>query len=92
MCSCKYAVKKLLFVIRYVTNQYNTQKMCDKVILENGGAINFVADCYENEKMCNKAINNYAHTLEFVPDYHKFQEMYDKDFDDCPFVFGSVVD
>ena len=66
--------------------------MCDKVILENGGLIKFVADCYKNEKMCNKAINNYAHTLEFVPDYHKSQEMCDKDFDDCSFVFGSVVD
>ena len=30
---CNHAVKKLPFVIRYVPNQYKTQKMCDKAIL-----------------------------------------------------------
>ena len=30
---CGHAVKKLPFVIRYVPNQYKTQKMCDKAIL-----------------------------------------------------------
>lgn len=29
---CKHAVKKLLFLIKYVIN---TQRMCDKVIIEN---------------------------------------------------------
>ena len=35
----KYAVKKISFLIRYFPDQYKTQKMCDKVILENGGTL-----------------------------------------------------
>ena len=31
------AVKKLLFVIRYVSDQYKTHEMCERNILENGG-------------------------------------------------------
>ena len=29
---CKHAVKKLLLVVRYVPDQYKTQKLCDKAI------------------------------------------------------------
>ena len=39
---CKHAVKKLLFIIRYVPDQYKTQQMCDKSILENGGTLEAV--------------------------------------------------
>ena len=41
----KHAVKKFPFVIRYVSNWYKTQEMCDRVILENGGTLMFVSDC-----------------------------------------------
>ena len=44
---CKHAVKKLLFLIRYVPNKYKTQQMCDKAILENGGTLKSVPDCYK---------------------------------------------
>ena len=54
------------FVIRYVADQCETQEMCDKVILENGGMIMFVCDYYKNQKMINKAVDNYALALEFV--------------------------
>ena len=30
-------LKKLTFVIRYVSERYKTQQMCDKAILENVG-------------------------------------------------------
>ena len=42
---CKNAVKKLAFVINYVPNQYKTQEICDKVILENDRTLKFVSDC-----------------------------------------------
>ena len=32
---CKYVVKKLPFVTKYVPDQYKTKKMCHKVIIEN---------------------------------------------------------
>ena len=56
------------FVIIYVPNQYMTKKMCNRGILENGGALESVPDRYKTQKMCNKAVDNYSHVLEFVPD------------------------
>ena len=49
---CKHAVKKLLFVIRYVPDQYKTQEiMCDKAVLENGGTLKSVPDCYKKRNV-----------------------------------------
>ena len=39
---CKHAVKKLLYLLRYVPDQYKTQQMCDKAITENGGTLKSV--------------------------------------------------
>ena len=61
---CQSAVTKLSFVIRYVSDWYKTQDMCDKVILENGGTLKFVPDCYKNKKICYKTVDNYAYALE----------------------------
>ena len=36
---CKHAVKKLPYLLRYVPDQYNTQQMCDKAVLENDGTL-----------------------------------------------------
>ena len=41
---CKHAVKKLLFLVRYVRDQYKTQQMCDKAILEHGETLESVLD------------------------------------------------
>ena len=41
---CKYAVKKLPFVVRYVPDLYKTQQMCNKAIIENGGTFESVPD------------------------------------------------
>ena len=46
----KQEVKELPFVIRYVLDQYKTQEMYDKAILENGGILEFLPDCYKNQK------------------------------------------
>ena len=61
-------MKKLPFVIFYVSDQYKAQKICDKVMLEIGGMLRFITDCYNNKKICDKAVDNYSHALEFVPD------------------------
>ena len=36
---CKHVVKTFLFVIRYASDRYKTQEICDKAILENGGTL-----------------------------------------------------
>ena len=35
--TCNNAAINVLFVIIYVSDRYKTQKMCDKIILENDG-------------------------------------------------------
>ena len=49
--------------------------MCDKGILENGGALEFIFVCCKNQKMCNKAIDNYPHALQFDPEYYMTEKM-----------------
>ena len=44
---CKNAVKKFPFVIKYVPDQYKTNEICDKVIIENGRMLRFTPDCYK---------------------------------------------
>ena len=79
-------------VTMYVPDQYKTYKMCDKVVLENGGISRFILECYKNKKMCDKAVDNYSHTLEFFPKCCKTQKMCDKAVDTCPFAFDSAPD
>ena len=64
---CKYAVKKLPCLLRYILDQYKTPQMCDKAILENGGTFKSVPGCYKNYEMYNEAVYNYPHVLKSVP-------------------------
>ena len=66
-------IKKIPFLIRYVPDQYKTQQMCDKALLENGETLKSGPDCYRNQEMCNKAIDNYPHALELIPKCYKTQ-------------------
>ena len=58
---CMYAVKKLPHLLRYIPDQYKTQQVCDKAILENGGTLESVPDYYTNQEMCNKVVDNYPY-------------------------------
>ena len=66
----KNSVKKSPFVIRYVTDRYNTRKMYNKSILENCGSLVCVPDQYKTQEMYDKAADNYTHALEFVLDFY----------------------
>ena len=46
---CKHGVKKLTYILRYVRDQYKTQQICDKMILENWGTLNSVPNCCKNQ-------------------------------------------
>ena len=50
---CRHAVKKLPNLLRYVPDQYKTQTMCDKAILENAATLKYFPDCYKNQEVCN---------------------------------------
>ena len=45
---CKLEVEKLPYLLINVPDQYRTQQMCDKAILENGGTLQSVSECYKN--------------------------------------------
>ena len=47
----------MLFVIRHVSDQYNTQGMWDKAVIENDGMIKFDPDGYKDQKMFNKVVD-----------------------------------
>ena len=64
---------KLPYLLRYVSDQFKTQQMCNEAITENGGAVNSVPDCKKNQEICNKAIDSYSYPLEFVPECYKTQ-------------------
>ena len=49
------------FLIRYVPDEYKTQQMCYKAILENVGTLNSLTVCCKNQEVCNKAVDNYPH-------------------------------
>ena len=48
---CKNVVKKFPFVIKYVSDQYETKEMCDKVVIENGRMLGFIPDCYKDKNV-----------------------------------------
>ena len=53
---CKHAVEKLPYLLGYVPDQYKTQQMWNKGILENGGTLKSVPRGYKNQEMCNEAV------------------------------------
>ena len=59
----KRAVKKFIFVMKYVPDQNKTEES----FIENGEMLGFTLDCYKDQKMCSKAADNYTHALKFAP-------------------------
>ena len=45
----EHTVKILSYLLRYIPDQYKTQKMCDKAILENGGTLKSVPNCLKSQ-------------------------------------------
>ena len=75
---CKHVAKKLPYPLRFVPDQYKTQQMCDRTILENGVILKSVPDCYKNQDVCYKAVDNYPHALELFPECFMTQKICDK--------------
>ena len=85
-----HAAKKLPNLLQYVPNQYMTQQMSDKAILENERTVNSVPDWYRNHGMCNKAVDNYHHVLDFTLECYKTQKVFDKDVNTYPLTIKFV--
>ena len=88
---CKNAIKKLVFIMKYVPDWYNTKEICDKVFW-NDGILGFISDCYKNKKICGKAVDHYSSPMQFVPVQYKIHEMCDNAVDTYLCAFDSVPD
>ena len=48
----------LSFIIKYVPGRYNTNEICDKTILENGGMLELISDHNKNQKIGDEAVDS----------------------------------
>ena len=53
---CKHQVKKLPFLIKYVSHRYKIQQMCEKGILDKGGVLMFIPDCCKDHNMTDNLL------------------------------------
>ena len=65
---CKNALKKLLFVTRYVPDWYKTQKMCNKTV-NTYHWIQFVPYYYKTQEICDRAVNKCFVAFTYIPDW-----------------------
>ena len=49
-------LRSCLFVIKYVSDQYENKGMCNKVTLEIVGTIRFIPDYCKDPKTCKKVL------------------------------------
>ena len=54
-----------------ISDELETQKMCEKSVAFNSYAQEFVPDHFKNKNMCEEAVEDEAGSLEFVPDHFK---------------------
>ena len=72
---CEKAVEKVPHSLKFVPDQYKTQKMCEKAVENKSENLEFVPDQYKIQRMCEKAVENESENLEFVPYQYKTQRM-----------------
>ena len=51
------AVEKFPNALEFVSESYETEEMCDKVIAIYFSTIIFVSECIMTQEMCDKAVN-----------------------------------
>ena len=63
-------VARHLFLLDSVSDKYNIQGICDKIVSEDPFKLKHCHDRYETQQMCNNnVVDHFAPTLKFVPDW-----------------------
>ena len=65
------SIQLIPYLLWYVPDKYRSQQICDKAIMENGGALKSVSNCCKNQEICIRTFDNYHHGLEFVTECYK---------------------
>ena len=55
-------------MLKFVSDCYKNQKMCNDTVDNYVYASQFVSNCYKTQKMCNKAVDTLASAIQLVPD------------------------
>ena len=55
-------------MLKFVSDCYKNQKMCNDTVDNYVYALQFVPNCYKTQKMCNKAVDTLASAIQLVPD------------------------
>ena len=75
---CSSAVRREPYTLRFVHDQYKTQKMCDKAMYTEPLPLAYVPDRLKTQEMCSSAVRREQDSLKFVPDHFKAQKICDK--------------
>ena len=82
---CDKAVKKVLWLIKCIPNQFIAQEVCKKAIAwnfddkKNLFTLEQVPDIFRGQIMCNEVRKKNAWVLEFVPNIFNISVMNNKD-------------
>ena len=67
------------FLLDSVSDKYNIQEMCDKIVSEDPFKFKHCHDRYETQGMCNNnVVDDFVSTLKFVPDWFVTSKMIKK--------------
>ena len=55
-------------ILEFVSNFYETQKICDKAVDTYPSGIQFVPECYKTQKMCDKTVDTCPFVFDSVHD------------------------
>ena len=51
--------------LKFVSDCYKNQQMCDKTLDNYSHTLEFLPDCYITQKRCDKAVNTHPSTINF---------------------------
>ena len=72
--------KALFSSIFYISDQYKTQKISDRITSDDPFSLRYVLNQYKAQQICNKAVHDCIAALKFIPDWFVTNKMINKIF------------
>ena len=84
---CEKAVEDEPDTLKFVPDDFKTQRMCERAVEDEPETLEFVPDHIKAQEMCDKAVEEDPCALEFVPDWFVTHQQvkiwhYNDDYDD----------
>ena len=55
-------------MLEFLSNQYKTEKICDKAVNYYPSTILFLPECYKTQEMCDEVVYTCSFVFNSVPD------------------------